>query len=56
MILISKYKNNIIETRIFSWWVALLNTNTDKFVIAPSKWFNASIYISNLIPQEWLLF
>ena len=56
MILMSKCKNNIIATRNFSLCAALLNINIDKVVKALSKWFNASIDTSNLIPQEWLLF
>jgi hypothetical protein len=52
----SKCKNNIITTRNFSLWAALLNINIDKVVKALSKWFNASIDTSNLIPQKWLLF
>ena len=56
MILMSIFTNNLIATSIFSRWAALLNTNIDKVVTALSKWFNASIDFSNLIPQECLLF
>jgi hypothetical protein len=56
MTLMSIFTNYLIATSIFSRWAALLNTNIDKVVTALSKWFNASIDISNLIPQECLLF
>lgn len=52
MFLISKCKHQIIANSSFSWWGAWLNTNLEKIVIAPKKWFN-NIEI-NIIPKEWI--
>jgi len=50
--LISRCKHQIIANSSFSWWGAWLNTNLEKIVIAPKKWFN-NIEI-NIIPKEWI--
>jgi hypothetical protein len=40
----------------FSWWAAWLNSNANKIVIAPKRWFvKNDINTSNLIPKEWML-
>lgn len=54
MYLMSLCKNNIIANSSFSWWGAWLNSNTDKIVIAPKKWFNDSRNTEDLIPKEWV--
>jgi len=54
LFLMSKCKHNIIANSSFSWWGAWLNTNINKIVIAPKKWFKNKMSDKDLIPDNWL--
>ncbi len=48
-------KNNIIANSSFSFWVAWLNQNPNKVVIAPKKWNNLfQDEYKDLLPPEWI--
>lgn len=55
MILMSRCRHNVIANSTFSWWGAWLNSNKDKTVISPKKWFQSDKYdTSDLIPTDWI--
>ncbi len=55
MILMSRCKYNIIANSTFSWWAAYFNTNVDKIVCCPTRWFIEGLHnIQDLYPDEWI--
>lgn len=56
MLLMSLCTHNIIANSTFSWWGAYFNTNKDKIVFYPDKWFGPAIPhdVSDLFPEEWI--
>lgn len=55
MRLMSLCKHHIIANSSFSWWGAWLNTNADKTVVAPKKWFANDTNVEDLYPSGWVL-
>lgn len=56
MQLMSCCKHNIIANSSYSWWGAWLNSNPDKIILCPEKWYNKHSYLntSDLIPETWI--
>ena len=53
--LMSHCQHHILANSTFSWWGAWLNTNPNKIVIAPKKWFQISDRnTTDLIPADWI--
>lgn len=52
--LMQQCRHNLLANSSFSWWAAWLNTNPEKIVIAPKKWFNNGPKdTQDLFPQTW---
>jgi len=56
LLLMSVCKHNIIANSTFSWWGAYFNTNPEKIVCYPDRWFGIKLSNYNtkdLFPVEW---
>ena len=58
MQLMAAYKHAIIANSTFSWWGAWLNSNKQKVIIAPSKYYldeqANSRYRQSMLLPEWI--
>jgi|SRR3989344_5821669 len=52
--LMSLCRHFILSNSSFGWWGAWLSDAVDKIVIAPKKWTNTKLDITDLIPQSWI--
>lgn len=55
MRLMSLCKHHIIANSSFGWWGAWLNSNPEKIVVAPARWFaDGSRCLDDLFPEGWV--
>lgn len=57
VLMMSLCQHNIIANSSFSWWGAYFNTNPDKIVCYPEKWFGptqGNKKMDDLFPESWV--
>lgn len=55
LVLMSKCKHNIVANSSFSWWAAWLNSNSEKIVIAPRRWYRWwRLNCKDIVPSNWV--
>jgi len=53
--LMSRCRHAIIANSSFSWWGAWLNSNPDKIVCAPARWFTGDNRdAQDIVPDRWM--
>ena len=58
MLMMSCCTHNIIANSSFSWWGAYFNSNKEKIICRPEKWFGPAMVdnnIQDLCPEEWIV-